>query len=320
MLGYEVAAGQSHLAIRSFTMFTVLLLLLFVVLPTDACHAPEVPKNGKITVQQPSRVSANQTSDFPAVTTVVYTCDANFELMGPQARHCRNDGTWHPRSLPFCLSDVTGGLPAVQSSVFDVTGEASLAVDGNKSTCASTKVEQSPWLAVDVKDVLPITVVKLCFSDITTPAGVHITVRVGNKSTAYTRNAVCSVFKETPSGQSVYLLCPSVLWGSYISIHLTGTASLSICEFVAYSEARSVEKSAKTVTSRDFDQTPSYAFRGIDNFVFGYSVASILVLVVVLLGFFAYLKRRCVARSSGVAELSVGNDTCEHKVPVERLL
>ncbi|CAN7993046.1 unnamed protein product, partial [Ixodes hexagonus] len=273
-------------------MFPVLLFFLFVALSTDACRAPEAPKNGKFIVKQSSKVSPNRALDYPAGTRVVYTCDANFELMGPQDRHCRDDGTWHPRSPPFCVFDVSSGLPAVQSSVFNVTGNASFAVDGNSSTCASTKVEKSPWLAVDLKDVLPIALVKLGFPDITTPSGMNVVVRVGNKSTAYTRNAVCSVFKEARSARFVYLLCPSVLWGRYVSIHLSGTASLSICEFVAYSEAKNLEQSPKTVTSRDFHQKPWYDFRGIDNFALGCTVAPFLVLVAVLLGFSAYLTRR----------------------------
>ncbi|CAN7993045.1 unnamed protein product, partial [Ixodes hexagonus] len=277
ILGYEVDVGQNHVAIRSFKMFPVLLLSLFVVLPTDACRAPEVPKNGKFAVQQPSNASPNQTSFYPPESTVVYTCDANFELFGPQDRHCRDDGTWHPRSLPFCLSDVTGGLPAVQSSVFDGTGEASFAVDGNSSTCASTKVEESPWLAVDLKDVFPITVVKMSFPDITKLSGTQVTVRVGNESTTYTDNEVCSIFKDVPTGQTVYLLCAPVLRGRYVSVHLSGASSLSICALVAYSETASIAKSVKTVTLQSFERRHWYAVLGLDDFAFGCIVVAILV-------------------------------------------
>ncbi|CAN8020340.1 unnamed protein product, partial [Ixodes persulcatus] len=129
-------------------MFPVLLVCVLVALCTDACPTPEISKNGKFVLRMPTKALPTQSSRYLTGTTVVYTSDADFDLMGPQHRLCHDDGLWHPRSLPFCLSDVTGGLPAVQSSASNVGGEASFAVDGNRSTCASTKVQDSPWLAV----------------------------------------------------------------------------------------------------------------------------------------------------------------------------
>ncbi|EEC02848.1 hypothetical protein IscW_ISCW002342 [Ixodes scapularis] len=180
VLGDELNIGQNHLAIRLCKMFPLLLVSILVALCTDACPTPQVPENGKFVLRAPTRALPTQTSSYRTGTAVVYTCDAGFDLMGPQHRHCHDDGLWHPRSLPFCLSDVTGGLPAVQSSASNVGGEASFAVDGNKSTCTSTKAEDSPWLAVDLEDVFPITVFKLKFHDATTPSVVHATVRVGS--------------------------------------------------------------------------------------------------------------------------------------------
>ncbi|CAN7947047.1 unnamed protein product, partial [Ixodes pacificus] len=236
VLGDELNIGQNHLVIRGCMMFPLLLVCVLVALCTDACPTPEIPKNGKSVLRMPTKALPTETSSYPTGTTVVYTCDADFDLMGPQHRRCHDDGLWHPRSLPFCLSDVTGSLPTVQSSASNVGVEASFAVDGNKSTCASTKAQHSPWLAVDLQDVFPITVVKLNFFDATMPSAVHATVRVGNSTRAYVHNAVCSVFKGTHAGQSVYLPCPVAVHGRHVSVHLHGTASLSVCEFVAYSE------------------------------------------------------------------------------------
>ncbi|CAN7990512.1 unnamed protein product, partial [Ixodes pacificus] len=180
VLGDELNIGQNHLAIRRCKMFPLLLVCALVALCTDACPTPEVPKNGKFVLQMPTKALPTQTSSYGTGTTVVYTWDAGFDLVGPQHLRCHDDGLWHPRSLLFCLSDVTGGLPAVQSSASNIGGEASFAADGKRSTCASTKAEDSPWLAVDLEDVFSITVVKLNFPDATMLSVVHATVRVGS--------------------------------------------------------------------------------------------------------------------------------------------
>ncbi|KAG0423505.1 hypothetical protein HPB47_000735 [Ixodes persulcatus] len=180
IFGDEVNVGHNHLVTRSCRMFSMLLVYALVVLSTDACRTPQVPNNGKISFRLPTKTSPNELSSYTAGMNAVYTCDRNFHLMGPRHRRCHDDGLWYPQSLPFCLSDVTGGLPAVQSSAYKVGGEAFFAVDGDRNTCTSTTVEESPWLAVHLEDVLPIAIIKLNFRYTTKPSAVYVTVRVGD--------------------------------------------------------------------------------------------------------------------------------------------
>ncbi|EEC01420.1 hypothetical protein IscW_ISCW001728 [Ixodes scapularis] len=87
---------MNHLAIRSCMMLPVLLVCVLVAVCTDACPTPEIPKNGKFILRTPTKALLTQTSSYLTGTTVVYTCDADFDLMGPQHRRCHDDGLWHP--------------------------------------------------------------------------------------------------------------------------------------------------------------------------------------------------------------------------------
>ncbi|CAN7990752.1 unnamed protein product [Ixodes pacificus] len=301
-------------------MFSVLLVYALVVPSTDACRTPQVPNNGKISFRPTTKTSPNEMSSYSTGMIAVYTCDGNFHLMGPRHRRCHDDGLWYPQSLPFCLSDVTGGLPAVQSSAYKVGGEAFFAVDGNRNTCTSTTVEESPWLAVHLEDVLPIAMVKIAFRYTTKPSAVYVTVRVGNSTRAYAHNAVCSVFKGMlPAGQSVYLLCPTVVHGRYVSIHLHGTASLSVCEFEAYSKAASLEKSLQTVMLQSFDYISPRDVLVRNNFMGVYTSLSSLIIIVLLVGVLAHFNRKCSV-SSDIAEFpAVESETSDRVVDTRRI-
>ncbi|CAN7944344.1 unnamed protein product [Ixodes pacificus] len=100
VLGDKLNIGQNHLVIRRCKMFPLLLACVLVALCTDACPTPEIPKNGKSVLRIPKKALPTQTSSYPTGTTVVYTCDADFDLMGPQHRRCHDDGLWHPEACP----------------------------------------------------------------------------------------------------------------------------------------------------------------------------------------------------------------------------
>ncbi|CAN7999504.1 unnamed protein product, partial [Ixodes hexagonus] len=217
-------------------------------------------------------------------TTVAYICVEGFQLMGPRTQQCGRNGLWEPKEHPMCLSNVVSGRPSFQSSGSNVTGAASLALDGNKTTCSETHVETSPWFAVDLKEALPIAVVELDFQESMVPSAVHVTVRVGDVDNVYDQNPVCSVFKGALlPGRSLYLPCTPGGGGRFVSVHLSGAtaSSLSICEFGAYSETAASEEPETTAEKHTVAvHVPFYAFLGLEGFV-GICIAVAIIIVLI---------------------------------------
>lgn len=272
-----VSSQQPLVETRPCNMVPTLLFLGFLAVSTNACHAPEAPKNGRITVAQ----SATNGTQFSTGTIIAYVCLEGFDILGPRTQQCGRDGSWQPKDLPMCLSNVVTDRPAFQSSGSNVTGMASLALDGNKTTCSKTDVETSPWFAVDLRETLPIAVVQLDFKESIVPSAVQLTVRVGDVDGHYDENPVCSVFKGALlPGRSLYLPCTPGGGGRFVSVHSSGPASLlSLCEFVAYSET-AASKEPKTSAERHTVDAyvPFYSCIGLEGLVAG-SVAVALCLV-----------------------------------------
>lgn len=221
-------------------------LLLAVV--TAACPFPAVPKNGGILKAARTAVIESR---YAADATVDYVCQRGFDILGPASRVCRNDGSWDPPDLPMCVTNVAAVGHAFQSTS-NHTGDADLAIDGNRTSCSATLRQKSPWFVLELRNALPISVVKLTFpSNVVLSLGSSLTARVGNLSMAFQRNPVCNVFTgPLRSDRDLYLQCLTDLRGRYVSLHRRGTEPLSLCEFVVYSETPSLpERLQETTTS-----------------------------------------------------------------------
>ncbi|CAN7992311.1 unnamed protein product, partial [Ixodes hexagonus] len=230
----------------------IVALLLAAVSFTAACPSPAVPKSGRLIA---ARTALNQTR-YAVGTTVNYVCNESFDLLGRASRACRSDGSWDPPGLPICATNVATGGQVFQSTS-NHTGDAGLAVDGNRTTCSATLRQKSPWFVLELRNALPVSVVKLTFPPGTAlPPGSSLTVRVGNSSTAFQRNSVCNMFSGIlESGRDLYLPCLTGIRGSHVSLHLRGIEPLSLCEFVVYSEtlglSARLQETTTSVPSRE---------------------------------------------------------------------
>lgn len=212
-----------------------LLLLLLLAEEVLSCPAPRLPRNGMF----PER--DKMLSNFTAGTTVAYACSEGFQLLGSSRRTCMDDDSWRPRGLPFCLVDVATAKAVHSSQPRD---DPKLALDGNRTTCSATLSHLSPWFLVDLRRAFPVSVVKLDLPHLN--AATPMVVRVGNSSTSF-ENAVCSKFEaELMLGRSLFLPCVPPQSGRYLSVHLSGFGSLSVCEIAAYSEISDTEEESPT--------------------------------------------------------------------------
>ncbi|KAH7981890.1 hypothetical protein HPB52_001451 [Rhipicephalus sanguineus] len=209
------------------------------------CPLRGLPRNG---VYARGEIPKNVT----AGTEVTYACKKGFQMLGRNRRVCLANGRWHPEGLPYCVADVAA-TKAVYSS--QPRSDPKLAMDGNRTTCGVTLSHLSPWYMVDLRQALPISVVKLDLPP--SSVAVSVMVRVGNSSTAF-QNSVCNVFKgNVKPGRSLYLPCVSADSGRFVSVHINEFGSLSICEIAVYSEIVDVEDSeVTTVRSSDPPNEP----------------------------------------------------------------
>ncbi|XP_022238408.1 limulus clotting factor C-like [Limulus polyphemus] len=139
-------------------------------------------------------------------TEAIYNCDQGFELIGPPRRVCKENGTWTPSGIPFCVLNIAAGKAPMQSSVAD-KGNPQKAVDGstsalfNSDTCTMTKAEtgKAAWWYVNLLEPFIIQLVRVDFgtSCCSNNGQATIVVRVGNNRPDLSVNPICSKFTGT---------------------------------------------------------------------------------------------------------------------------
>lgn len=224
--------------------------LLFLCHP---CPNPSVPGNAQVFFKSHPRKSGQ--TNFGEGTVATYFCSEQYyELLGPQKATCQRDGSWSPSATPFCVVNVATKKPAFQSSRWNAAlrGPA-LAVDGQLQTCIQTRRQRDPWWYVDLQGVFPVIVLKIDFGTYTNVPDSIATVRVGNNSKDLLLNPVCSIFQGvSKTGKSyTYVLCPSAMFGQYVSVQRQGLATLFICEVAIYSDVRLPGTSEPESTTED---------------------------------------------------------------------
>lgn len=114
----------------------------------------------------------------------------------------------------------------------------SLAIDNNPSTCSLTTQTDDPWLRLYTSESIYVRVVALTNS-INNPSYLHnAIVKVGYWSPAYSdRNKKCyGPVPNIQAGKTVAFPCNPLRSGRYVSVHILGFTTLSICEIVVYGE------------------------------------------------------------------------------------
>ncbi|XP_012256833.2 uncharacterized protein LOC105686509 isoform X2 [Athalia rosae] len=183
-------------------------------------------------------------------TVAIYSCERGFELLGPARRQCRDNGTWVPDGVPFCVLNVAGGKAPMQSSTAD-GGIPQRAVDGSSGqiytpqTCTLTRPETSPWWYVNLLEPYMVQLVRLDFGKPCCGEGLPgtIVVRVGNNRPDLGTNPICNRFTgPLEEGQPLFLPCNPPMPGAFVSVHLEAATTspvpvqLSLCEAFVYTD------------------------------------------------------------------------------------
>ncbi|CAN7949122.1 unnamed protein product, partial [Ixodes hexagonus] len=265
-------------------------LLFLVTSSATACPLPGPPKNGRVVL-----INLQETNG-----TVEYICNRGFVLLGHPNRTCSSNGSWRPRAPPLCAANVATHRESYQSSS-RTGGQSRLAVDGKRETCSSTHRQTLPSFVVDLRSVFPVVVVKLDFPAKTPPSRLTLSIRVGNLSTNFGNNPACNVFRGSPAtGHSLYLPCSAAQRGRYVSLHLRGVRSLSICELEVYSEKASAAVSRPVHAVQDDglgDQPIFRKLRGLSGAIGVITGLTVLVVSICVCCTSRRFRKRCCGES-----------------------
>ncbi|XP_076318875.1 uncharacterized protein LOC143229897 [Tachypleus tridentatus] len=188
-------------------------------------------------------------------TEAIYNCDQGFELIGPTRRVCKENGSWTPLGIPFCVLNIAAGKAPMQSSVAG-KGNPQKAVDGrtsalfNADTCTMTRAGtgEAAWWYVNLLEPYVVQLVRVDFgtSCCSNNRQATVVVRVGNNRPDFSLNPICNKFTGTlKEGHHLYLPCSTAMTGTFVSIHLEIPFGypLSVCEVFVYTDqALSIER------------------------------------------------------------------------------
>lgn len=113
-----------------------------------------------------------------------------------------------------------------------------LAFDNDPSTCSLTTLTEDPWLRLYAHHSVYVRAVAITNS-VQNPSYLqNAVVKVGNHDPEfYNANSKCyGPVPNIQSGKTVAFPCSIPYYGKYVTVHLYGSRTLSICELAVYGD------------------------------------------------------------------------------------
>ncbi|XP_064486820.1 sushi, von Willebrand factor type A, EGF and pentraxin domain-containing protein 1-like [Ornithodoros turicata] len=180
---------------------------LLTVVEGHKCGFPGRPAYGRVSLIRES---------YSESTTVTYSCDNGYNLLGQATRTCQSNGSWTGK-LPVCdISLVVQRIP--ETSGYLYAYPPSNALDGSKSTCFYTTHQQPRWWRIDLGEAYHVLSVAISVPHVNTRQ--ELTVSVVSHEGSKAVFSRCASFSGKFSTQTVVLMCDEGkgLVGQYVDI------------------------------------------------------------------------------------------------------
>nr|XP_006818003.1 PREDICTED: uncharacterized protein LOC102801828 [Saccoglossus kowalevskii] len=216
-------------------------------------------------------------------SVITFACDEGFTMIGPSSLVCMN-GEWTGGDFPKCdedfpgsqLYDISTGQPAGQSSrVFG--SDPDRVTDGNTNTnwdagtCTQTKVEDNPWLKLDVR-LRPREYIY--YIVVTVPAMEGGIIKTAARNTyAPDVGETCGEPITVTSPSTVVIECDPPVRSGHVSIYVPGSnQTLSVCELQVFAKIPPVLTTIEPLTTEITTEEITETFTAVTTFEPTYNV------------------------------------------------